>query len=204
MAEEPAPTTTIEHVRRSMSRSSTTKVARTRQAIFDAVETIEADAPVTVGEVVRRAGISRAAFYTHFSGLDELALAIMHDMLERISALHLEARGTTYAGWRETSTAMLRRNVEHMVHNRNLYLTVLGMPGSSGAFEAAVVELTGAIALSFEQMPVVPDALKIDDASRFIASGTLAMIIHWMRNDPAMPVDEMVARLITFFPDVES
>ncbi|MFG1608005.1 TetR/AcrR family transcriptional regulator [Actinoplanes sp. NPDC049265] len=204
MTDEPTPGSAIEEVRRSMSRSPATKVARTRQAIFEAVEAIGDDGPVTVGEVVRRAGISRAAFYTHFSGLEELTIAIMHDMVQKVSAQQHETRGTTYAGWREASTAMLHRNVEHIAHNRGLYLNVLGMPGSSGAFEAAVVELAASIVAALRHLPTVPAGLNIEDTARFVASGTLAMTVHWMRNEPSMPVDEMVDRLIACFPDVES
>ncbi|MTD53813.1 TetR/AcrR family transcriptional regulator [Amycolatopsis pithecellobii] len=203
MTGKPAPLSTIEDVRRNMSRSQATRVARTRQAIFEAVASIDDEAAVTVGEVVRRAGISRAAFYTHFSGLDELAIAIMRDMVQTVSALHHEARGTTYASWREASVAMLRRTVDHMVQNRRLYLSVLEMPGSSGAFDAAVVELAGSIVAAFERMADVLDQKDVEDMARFIASGTLTMIIHWMRTNPSMPVDEMVARLISFFPNVE-
>ncbi|WP_291053017.1 TetR/AcrR family transcriptional regulator [Herbiconiux sp.] len=203
MPADDASASAIDEVRRSMSRSSDTKVARTRQAIFEAVESFGEDEPVTVGEVVRRAGISRAAFYTHFAGLEELGLAIMHDMLETIAAQHHDAPLTGYAGWREASTAMLRRNVEHVVRHRGLYLSVFGMPGSSGAFEVAVVDLAGAIAAAFEQMPVLPARLDVAETSRFIAGGTLTMLMHWMRTDPGLPVDEMVTRLISFFPDVE-
>jgi AcrR family transcriptional regulator len=197
------PASPIEDVRRSMSRSSDTKVARTRQAIFEAVESFGEDEAVTVGEIVRRAGISRAAFYTHFAGLEELALAIMHEMLQSIAEQHNAARLTSYAGWREASTAMLSRNVEHVARHRGLYLSVFGMPGSSGAFEAAVVDLAGTISAAFEQMPVIPDRLDVSEASRFIAGGTLTMLMHWMRTDPGLSVDDMVARLVSFFPDVE-
>jgi hypothetical protein len=99
---------------------------------------------------------------------------------------------------------MVRRDVEHMVHNRGLYLSVFGMPGSSGAFEAAVVELAASIVAAFEHMPTVPARMDVEDTARFVASGTLAMIIYWMRTDPSMSVDEMVERPISFVADVDS
>jgi AcrR family transcriptional regulator len=204
MDDTPRTASTLEHTRRTMGRSQDTKVTRTRQAIFEAVAQIADVGSMTVGEVVRRAGISRAAFYTHFAGLDELALAIMRDMLDEVSALHDEARGTTYAGWREASIAMLRRNVAHMVGNRALYLSVLGMPGASGAFQAATDELTASIVTALEHMPSPPARVEVADAARFVASGTLAMIVHWMRSAPSTTVDEMVTRLISLFPDMES
>ncbi|WP_375386031.1 TetR/AcrR family transcriptional regulator [uncultured Microbacterium sp.] len=201
MTGRPTEISAIEDTRRSMSRSGATRVARTRQAIFDAVESMPAGEPVTVSEVVRRAGISRAAFYTHFAGLDELAIAIMHDMLAKITTLDLQARRTTHAGWRETSIATLTRNVEQMVHHRGLYLSVLGMPGSSTAFEAAVRELSAVIAGTIAEMPAVPPDVELTDAARFIASGTLSLIVHWLRTDPHMEVDTMVARLVVLLPD---
>lgn len=55
--------------------SADPRVARTRQATLDAVETLATgDQPLTVAAMVRTTGIGRSSFCTHFSGSDEFAV----------------------------------------------------------------------------------------------------------------------------------
>lgn len=57
--------------------------ARTRAAIFTAARDLTAsDGEVTVNALAKRAGVSRAAFYSHFSGLDDLMGAMLQQMFD--------------------------------------------------------------------------------------------------------------------------
>src|SRR5699024_5196781 len=57
--------------------------ARTRAAIFSAARDLTSmDGEVTVNALAKRAGVSRAAFYSHFSGLDELMGAMFQQMFD--------------------------------------------------------------------------------------------------------------------------
>ena len=57
--------------------------ARTRAAIFTAARELSAaDGEVTVNALAKRAGVSRAAFYSHFTGLDALMAAMLQDMFD--------------------------------------------------------------------------------------------------------------------------
>ena len=66
----------------SGERAPDPRPARTRAAIFTAARELSADdGEVTVNALAKRAGVSRAAFYSHFSGLDDL-LAFCAKMIE--------------------------------------------------------------------------------------------------------------------------
>jgi AcrR family transcriptional regulator len=57
--------------------------ARTRAAIFAAARELSAaDGEVTVNALAKRAGVSRAAFYSHFTGLDALMAAMLQGMFD--------------------------------------------------------------------------------------------------------------------------
>ena len=67
-------------------RAQDPRPARTRAAIFAAARDLtSADGEVTVNALAKRAGVSRAAFYSHFSGLDDLMGAMLQQMLDRKS-----------------------------------------------------------------------------------------------------------------------
>lgn len=57
--------------------------ARTKAAIFAAARDLTSvDGEVTVNALAKRAGVSRAAFYSHFSGLDDLMGAMFQQMFD--------------------------------------------------------------------------------------------------------------------------
>ncbi|MCU1406499.1 MAG: TetR/AcrR family transcriptional regulator [Glaciihabitans sp.] len=197
----------IDGVRLAMGQSSDTKVARTRQAIVAAVtELVHTNAgargntAVTVSDVVRQAGISRSAFYTHFSGLDELAMSILRDSFTEISTSDLELRRTSAASPGKASRIGITRMVEHVLEHRALYLGVLGLPQSSRAYEAAVEEFALHVSQTTAVMPNVPVDVDVEDAALFIASGTMSLVVRWMRSSDIPPTEEMVRRLVALMP----
>lgn len=67
----------------SGERAPDPRPARTRAAIFTAARELSAaDGEVTVNALAKRAGVSRAAFYSHFTGLDDLMGAMLQEMFD--------------------------------------------------------------------------------------------------------------------------
>jgi AcrR family transcriptional regulator len=67
----------------SSERAPDPRPARTRAAIFAAARELSAaDGEVTVNALAKRAGVSRAAFYSHFTGLDDLMGAMLQQMFD--------------------------------------------------------------------------------------------------------------------------
>ncbi|MGP2481205.1 TetR/AcrR family transcriptional regulator, partial [Listeria monocytogenes] len=62
-------------VRDGLRCSSDPRVEATRAKLFDAVRELSAAGEdISVSSVAKAAGVGRATFYTHFSGIDDLAL----------------------------------------------------------------------------------------------------------------------------------
>lgn len=67
----------------SSERAPDPRPARTRAAIFTAARELSAaDGEVTVNALAKRAGVSRAAFYSHFTGVDDLMGAMLQQMFD--------------------------------------------------------------------------------------------------------------------------
>lgn len=165
----------------SEERAPDPRPARTRAAIYTAARELSAaDGEVTVNALTKRAGVSRAAFYSHFGGLDDLIGAMVHDLLDDI---------------RERSAAMFAEN--HDVHEIVQY--------AATATAAYVVEhhafLRGAIDWKFTQRPymglvriyaelfeyaftvmgdAVPTHLPRRELARFLAGGYIYVVAAWL------------------------
>ena len=72
-----------------MVTNSPTRAERTRRAILDATRELLAEESVgrlTVEGVAARSGVAKTTIYRRFRGKDELALAVLIDMVETVSA----------------------------------------------------------------------------------------------------------------------
>ena len=202
MSRNEAVTGPLGEVRRTRETSHDPKVAKTRAAIVAAVEDLvrEGHTGITVSDIVRRAGTSRSGFYTHFASLDELSTSILLDAFATIGSDDLELRRTAAVTSAEASRIGLRRMVEHMLEHRGLYLGAFGLPQSSRAYETAVDEFALRLRQTIAVLSDVPAGIDPDDSARFIASGALALVIGWMRQDTVPPTAEMVQRLVALMP----
>lgn len=187
MAPEQRPVNLAEY-RQVQSRSEDPRTRSTRTRIISAFERLSAsEESVTVNAIVRTAGISRASFYTHFAGVDELALALQQQVIERIGAWqqrepHRQADAAP-GDHRESVEAATRMLVRYFATRRALYAQILSGPSSSRARD----ELIDAIAAAVEgiahhsrpQSPVVDLRLQ----ALQVAGALTTLIVRWLRGD---------------------
>jgi AcrR family transcriptional regulator len=119
-----------------------------RQALLDLIEEREFDA-ITVGELARRAMVSRAAFYRHYQSKDHLAEQIFEETIRamvddfdplRREVLHRSAVAPSAKFWEKFFEQALQfvslpgpwvRLFEHVAENERLYRILLGKKGRS-------------------------------------------------------------------------
>lgn len=155
--------------------------ARTRAAIFAAARDLSAtDGEVTVNALAQRAGVSRAAFYSHFSGLDDLMAAILGTMfdlqLERATKLAAEGRSiqelvqsaaATMVAYVDRHQAFLRGGLEWKFSHRT-YLIL-------------VTTLSDLHVVALEQLgDTVPAYLPLQQTARYFAGGSLDVLAQWL------------------------
>lgn len=182
--------------------------ARTRAAIFAAARDLTvADGEVTVNALAKRAGVSRAAFYSHFSGLDDLMGALLSQMFDHAherGIAYTRANGSIHNGVRfgfgmlaayvERHHTFLRGALDWKFSHRTYTILV-----------DALTEMHGeAMGWLGEEVPV---HLRTEDARRSIVGGCLTLAVHWLleteqqaREDPALDATDLLDAILTTAP----
>lgn len=158
--------------------------------------------------LAKRAGVSRAAFYSHFSGLDELMGAMLQKMLDRA-----QARGHEYtqqgrsiqdgvrfgfgmlAAYVELHQAFLRGALDWKFSHRT-YMVLLD---TMTALHAEALRALG------DEVPV---HARTEAVPRWIVGGCIALVEHWLvateeqaAEGMALDATELLASLLATAPD---
>ena len=193
--------TPLHQTRSGIRTSADPRVARTRQAILDAVEELAAgDEPITVAAIVRAAGIGRSSFYTHFSGIDELAVEVLGGVFRTIGAEDVELRRNRVVTGAEAARVAQVRLVGHLVQHRALYASMLALPFTSAVYTQAVEGYAAQVRATIALLPEIPHGLSADAVAIYTASGSLGLLAHWVRSDDPVPADVLVEQLMSLVP----
>ncbi|MGK9146816.1 TetR/AcrR family transcriptional regulator [Plantibacter flavus] len=179
------------------------RAERTRQTIFDAVATILAGRPerVSVGDIVRVAGISRSSFYAHFSSLDELTAAYLRVQFAGLAAPTTPVRplGEPVRSV-ERAREAYRRLVAQLLEDAPLYSSVLELPVARSAFDDLVGAHADDLIGSLLEQADVPAGVPADLVSTYVAGGTLSLVDGWRRGRIDVSDDELVDALVALLP----
>ncbi|MFZ4894817.1 TetR/AcrR family transcriptional regulator [Plantibacter sp. Mn2098] len=182
------------------------RAERTRQTIFAAVGTLMAARAesVSVGDIVRTAGISRSSFYAHFSSLDELTTDFLRLQFSEIGTAGVEihpgdlddASGTG----RSAARIGYRRLIAHLTDHFPLYSSVLDLPVARSTYDEIVTAYTNRMIASLVDTVSVPAGTRPELVAAYVAGGTLALVGAWMRGSIDVSDDELVDELIALLP----
>jgi len=194
--------TALASARHAMSASADVRVGRTREVIIGAISSLEADGvPLTVSSLVRRAGVSRSVFYTHFSGVDDLAGFLLRKAFDQIGVEDLEARSTRAVTGAASARRALTRLAEHFDEHRLLYAGVFSASVASGAFAVAVDAFKSQGRLVSPYVGTPPPGIDIDAAMEFIAPGAIGLLAAWVRGELVMTPERIVDHIMIFIPE---
>jgi AcrR family transcriptional regulator len=189
-------------VTQTSSRATDPRPARTRAAIRNAARSLAAEqAEVTINAIASAAGISRTAFYSHFDGLDALALDMLVREFERIGAVDVAARDAAS----EDVSAIARRAAErltrHIDAERDFYRTTLDWRLTSESHEVLVTAFARVVASSMGHLRApVPPGLDADGHALYIAGGAVTLLRRWVRSAEPVPAEQMTEQLLSAMP----
>jgi AcrR family transcriptional regulator len=180
-------------------RSRDPRVARTRAGILSAVRQLsEAAQPVTVSTIVEAAGISRAAFYSHYAGLDDLANSLRRDTFRAIGDLydHDQRRSAPALSLSQ------QRLVAHFADNRALYAMASAVSVSKASYLADVRAMAAVIERDLVAHPRMPEGLQSAATARYIAGAAYGLLDAWVSREPevALTEGELVEHLLRLLP----
>lgn len=162
-------------------RAQDPRPARTRAAIFAAARDLTvADGEVTVNALAKRAGISRAAFYSHFSGLDDLMGAMLAQMFD---AAH--ERGVAYTRRMRSIHDGIRfgfgMTAAYVEQHHHFLRGALDWKFSHRTYMIIVETMTELHAEAMHHLgDTVPEHLRTENARRAIVGASLTLCVHWL------------------------
>ncbi|RYE39757.1 MAG: TetR/AcrR family transcriptional regulator [Hyphomicrobiales bacterium] len=140
----------------------------------------------TVATLVQAAGVSRGAFYTHFSSIDELAVAAVRSVLEEFGE-NPDAEPPGDEARVARSQLGYGAFFAHIAEHRSLFTALVATSNDGSAREelreALVRQTVEAIAAS----PDKPAGLDSRHAAAFLVGGILGALSEWL-HDP-LPID---------------
>jgi AcrR family transcriptional regulator len=176
--------------------------ARTRAAIYAAVAelTREPGQDISVNAIIRMSGVSRGSFYGHFTGLDDLLVAMLSDAYRDTAAVY-SAAGT--ADPARTTRDAQEQLVAFISERRAFLRASLDWPVGSRAHEMIIQAYADGVHDAIEARgDAVPAGLDIDDVALFIAGGVVAVLTRWIREgNETVSQSAMVDRLLAVMPD---
>lgn len=187
----------IESIRHTLGLSSDPRVARTRASIAAAIQTLTATgADITVAAIVRTAGISRASFYSHYSGLDELAIAMTREAFVAIN----DDWSRHHEDPVEALRLSQRRLVDHYRAHRALYAAAATLPVSKDVYLAGVRVMAAIIEDALTDHPGRPGDLDPAATARYIAGAAYGLIDAWLTDEVSIGDDALVEHLVRLLP----
>jgi AcrR family transcriptional regulator len=190
----------IRDARENIRTSHDPRARRTRAELVDATERLlqAGTSNITVPAIVRAAGLSRSVFYTHFSGVEDLAVTILESAIDEIGSDDAALRGSGAMAAGVPVRITVARLISHMETHRDLYVAVLAPTAAS--FERILQAYVRQIRLTFEHVANLPDGLDLDALAHYIASGSFSVLLAWVRAPERSPSIEIEDFLIAVLP----
>lgn len=187
----------IAGVRDGLRSSSDPRVEATRAKLFDAVRALSAAGEaISVSSVAKAAGVGRATFYTHFSGIDDLALHLQETTFH---ALALEARAEIAHGGDALAQSQ-RALIAHYGTYRALYAATLAVAVPRGV-ESRVASLMREEILAHIRLLIeIPAGVDPELAATYLAHAAVGLIASWVVGDVETEPERLAAHLTDMMP----
>ena len=168
-------------------RAADPRPARTRAAIFRAATELSVEGgDLTVNDIVKRAGVSRASFYAHFSNLEDVAFGLIRRELDELHRRAKESIGVEIPVDVRVRDA-IRATTVFLAENRALLRGVLSwrISHQSYAYVVDVLAEYWEIALS-RLSDRAPEGMPAQTA-HFLSGGVTQLYVDWLLDDSVGP-----------------
>lgn len=154
---------------------------------------------VSVASIAEAAGVGRSTFYTHFSTLDELAVATIAEMLDEANEAEAENRRTVDRNPPADLLGTLNKFVRRLDANRNVLLR--------GAEIYTSVREYSRRRIFSDLYPFVVNAFPAVTESEqhlrtvFVAEAVTATLVAWLEHPSSIPSDRLASLMLELVPD---
>ncbi|MDF2989893.1 MAG: HTH-type transcriptional regulator [Microbacterium sp.] len=158
---------------------------------------------MSVSALVREAGVSRSAFYTHFADLGELALRMLEPAFVEIATTAAAARE---ADPRRAMRESQERLAAHVHEDRALYRAAFLLPGGT-LLDTMREAMIAPIAAHVDAVHP-PRGLRAGLVARYVAGAATSLLADWVTGrieaSPAEIADHLYALMPTWMHEPTS
>lgn len=180
------------------ARKPNRRVLNTRNALGDALVELMRETPfeeITVQEVLDRAGVSRATFYTHCSDKNDLLLGDVDDFWEMSATLLSRRKEASYR------IAPVRELLAHVAGEQKLHAAMLASGKLRDVIELGEAHFVRGIERRFRELPNVPQISPQQRSllAHMFASALFATLTWWLQHGgkiSAAEVDDLYHRMV--------
>jgi AcrR family transcriptional regulator len=144
---------------------------------------------ITVQDVLNRAGVSRSAFYAHFSSTQDLLLSDMDEFLERIA--------TALCGTEQTERIVpVREFFSHVGEAEHIRAALVRSDRMSDFFDLAREHFARGIGCRLREIPRSRELPKVEREmlAHALAGVLLSHLDWWIRQRKRLPAEQMDQR----------
>lgn len=187
----------IAGVRDGLRSSSDPRVEATRAKLFDAIRELSAAGEdISVSSVAKAAGVGRATFYTHFSGIDDLALHLQETTFH---ALALEARAEIAQGGDALAQSQ-HALIAHYGAYRPLYAATFSVAVPRGVESRVAALMREEILAHIRLLIDMPAGVDPDLAATYLAHAAMGLIASWVVGDVETEPERLADHLTDLMP----
>ncbi|EWS80483.1 TetR/AcrR family transcriptional regulator [Brachybacterium phenoliresistens] len=177
------------------TRAADPRPARTRQAVMDAMVRLAAEGrdDITVFSLAKEAGISRAAFYTHFSDLEDVAKMLIVPVLDSLAEEDAADAAADLPAPDRARRSILRV-LDALVDHGDLVRVVSRWKVSAAVDGVIVRALADRFEVVLEASPVDPPGCTVRDRAVFLGGGIFVTLSAWLIAEEPLPRETVRAR----------
>lgn len=183
---------------------------RTRQMLISTYERQLATGNRTksVAALTRAAGVSRSAFYCHFEGVEDVAVAALREFLDGFGSEITDGEdpGASNVGANQpdlpaksADTASIRELVEYIHQHRALCATALVADELPPAYAELRSTLIEHITLAISRVSDGETETNPAHAATFLVGGIMSLLVTWLTHPGETP-DEITSTIHTMLP----
>jgi len=184
-------------------RATDPRIERTRTAIVSALRTLlhEGRTGLSVREVVAAAQVSRASFYLHFSGVEQVALVLLRETFEQLRTAYVAERRELGQRTDHSVRAGQQRLADAFWEQRALLGPLMESNFCGAAYSDMVRSFAHMLETLFTSEPArVPTVLDPSITSVALSHLLIGLLTDWVTGRMDAPKEQIVDHMVALLP----
>lgn len=185
------------------TRATDPRIERTRAAIVSALHVLlrEGRTDLSVRDVVEAANVSRASFYLHFSGVEQVALVLLRETFEQLRTAYVAERRELGQRTDQSVRAGQQRLADAFWEQRALLGPLMESSFCGAAYSDMVRSFARMLESLFNSEPArVPTALDPSITAVALSHLLIGLLTEWVTGRIDAPKEQIIDHMVALLP----